>query len=166
MNKPCYFISSRRSTLWVVTIIALLPVIITSYLVSRMPAVGEGSEFSEPLHLNLFRAGMVLFSGVLFYPVCWLSGRYVLSIHRNEEVLEVKIWSLLGTRHHRIPLSSTTTETSVQYHEGSLQIPMKPWVMAPWYSVRLKGWRKWVIDAQGDFPYGEDELRDLLKGLV
>lgn len=165
MNKSCYYFSNRQSTLWLVTIISFLPIAIISYIVSRMPAVGAGSEFSETWHLNLFRSGMILFSGVLFYPMCWLSGRYVLSIHQGDVVVEVKIWSLLGTRHHRMPLATATEQSQVAYHEGSLQIPLKPWVKAPWYAVRMKGLRKWVIDAQGNFPNGEDELLALLQRL-
>jgi hypothetical protein len=133
-----------------------------------MPAVGEGSEFSDPLHLTFFKVGMILLSGLLLYPILWLSGRYVLSIHKQEhdEAIEVEIWSLLGNHNrYRIHLENGTSEKNIQYHKGKLQLPLKPHVMAPWYAVRLKGHRKWVIDAQGDFPHGEDELADLFAQL-
>lgn len=116
-----FFRSEREPTLWAVLALSLFPVALAAFLLSlRSPAEPAGA-FGGGLPAWLFRAALLLVSSVLFWPMAWLSGRYVLRVDRRADGrLSFTTWTLLG--HRDRPWSGSRVSTpSPRYvpREGS-----------------------------------------------
>ena len=81
-----------------VALLSLLPVVLTLWLLSGpagMIEAGMGAGWAG----WIFRGALVAVSSVLFWPVAWLSGRYVLSAATPAAgPLRLSVWTLWGRR--------------------------------------------------------------------
>jgi hypothetical protein len=98
-STPALLFRSRREPLlWLATLLSLLPIALAVFLLvlnarAQIPDEPPGGATG----LWLFRGTLVLVSSVLFWPMVWLSGRYVL---RSERMADGRVsfntWTLLG----------------------------------------------------------------------
>ncbi|MCE9521756.1 MAG: hypothetical protein K8S25_04910 [Alphaproteobacteria bacterium] len=92
------FRSRREPLLWLATLLSLLPIaLVICLLILNAKAQFPDEIPGGAIGLWLFRGTLVLASTVLFWPMVWLSGRYVL---RSEETADGHVnfstWTLLG----------------------------------------------------------------------
>jgi len=92
------FRSRREPLLWLATLLSLLPIALTVFLLilnarARIPDELPGGTTG----VWLFRGTLMLVSTILFWPMVWLSGRYVLrSEGTTDGLVSFNTWTLLG----------------------------------------------------------------------
>lgn len=94
----------------------------------------------------------IVLGSAMFIALCWLSGRYVLTIVRVEnekEFIQVKTWSVLGfyktRKYHRNILKKYA------YFRGESAYYEAPSVKAPWFRLKTPNGKWLVVDARGEF---------------
>lgn len=147
--------SRRGYLLWGLLLITLAPVPLSTWLVSLPSETQLLAEFDSLSAGRVWQAAMVALSSVLFWPMYWLSGRYVLTVEVEADgVLRLRLWTLLGPRMQewRQPFAGG------EMHDGRADIQ----ATAPWTGYRTPTGRLLVMDGHGEFPRGEDALRTVL----
>lgn len=92
------FRSRREPLLWLITLLSLLPIALAVFLL----ILNARAQFTDELPggtigLWLFRGTLVLVSSILFWPMVWLSGRYVLrSEWTTDGHINFSTWTLFG----------------------------------------------------------------------
>lgn len=148
------YLSGRAHLLWLALPLTLAPALLAAWLVALPTDARLLAEFGSWTAARAWQGGMVLAGTVLFWPLCWLSGRYVMRVERQPDgVLRLRVWTLLGAR---------TREWSGAFaggeeHDGG-DVP----VAAPWTGYRTPEGRLLVVDGRGEFPQGEEALREAL----
>lgn len=93
------FRSRREPALWGITLLSLVPIALAVFLLSLNSEAESAVELGSGTAVWLFRGALVLFSSVLFWPMVWLSGRYVLRTRRlTDGRVSFTTWTLLGHR--------------------------------------------------------------------
>lgn len=152
------FLSQRSRTLWLVLLLTLAPVPLTAWLVTLPSDARLLADFGTAGAAHAWQIGMVLLSTVLFWPLLWLSGRYVTRVERGADgAVCVQVWTLLGSRRH-----AWTALQGGEIHAGHGHGLPGVQVDAPWTGYRTPQGKTLVVDAQGDFPQGEDVLREAM----
>jgi len=107
-RKPALLFCSRRElALWGVTLLSLLPIALTISLLTLHARSEYAAEFGDGIGVWLFRGSLALISTVLFWPMAWLSGRYVLRAERlTDGRVSFTTWTLLGHRDRLWPGAS------------------------------------------------------------
>lgn len=147
--------SDRSLTLWLLLPVTLAPVLVVAWLLTLTSEAQLLQDFDSTGAIMIWKVGMLLLSSVLFWPMFWLSGRYVTRVeHVGAQRLRVTVWSMIGARE----TEWTAAFSGGEYHDGKLVLPYVPVVNAPWTGYRSPEGKKLVVDAQGDFPHGEDAL--------
>jgi len=154
--------SARRMLIRMVSWLSMLLPLITTMLVLRMTADNLLIEFGNIAAGRLFQFFLVSLSGIFLYAMMWLSGRYILYVTRlkNGKIV-ITTWHIVYGASTRIIAGPEYTQYAV-YHEGRSILPFAPVVNAPYVTVFIGG-KKMILDAQGDFPHGEDALMEVLK---
>lgn len=152
--------SGRDLTLRIAEIFTLLPVAITLFLLSLMTEEQIIKDLGSIEAGWAFKAGLALFSGILFYAMLWISGRYVLTVERLGENVRIRFWTVLLPRTCTWPVSAW--QGGSEFHDGKLVLPGRPIVNAPWTGLHTPEGRKLILDDQGEYPHGEDALLTLL----
>ena len=161
-NAPVLYHSDRARTLWLLLPVTLAPLIVTACLLTRVSDVQLLEEFGSVGAALAWKAGLILLSSILFWPLLWLSGRYVTQVeHVGRQRLRVTVWSLTGARETEWKAAFSGGE----FHAGKLVLPYTPIVNAPWTGYRTPEGKKLVVDAQGDFPFGEETLEAAMTQL-
>lgn len=147
--------SDRSATLWLLLPVTLAPVLVVAWLLTLPSEAQLLQDFGSTAAILIWKVGLLIFSSILFWPMLWLSGRYVTRIeHVGAQRLRVTVWSLTGAR----ASEWTAAFSGGEFHEGKLVLPYVPSVHAPWTGYRNPEGKKLVVDAQGNFPHGEDAL--------
>jgi hypothetical protein len=109
-RKPAVLFRSRREpALWGVTLLALLPVALAVLLLTLNAGAEDAAEFGDGIGVWLFRGSLALFSTTLFWPMVWLSGRYVLCAERlTDGRMSFTTWTLLEHRDRLWPGPSSS----------------------------------------------------------
>ena len=120
------FRSRREPLLWFATLISLLPIALSVFLLILNARAHFPDELpSGTVGLWLFRGTLVLVSSVLFWPMVWLSGRYVLrSEGMTDGHVNFSVWTLLGhsIRHWAGPSLSQPSIWFEEDHQGTPSI--------------------------------------------
>lgn len=154
-DSPVLYRSGRSRTLWLLLAVSLAPLALVTWLLTLPSEARLLQELGSATAVLAWKAGLLLLSSTLFWPMLWLSGRYVTEVRRvGPGRLRVRVWTLLGCRAQEW----TGAGDGGEVHEGRLALPDAPLVDAPWRGFRTPGGRRLVVDAQGDFPQGEDAL--------
>jgi hypothetical protein len=151
--------SGRSRLLTLVLLLTLAPVPLSAWLVSLPAEAQLLAEFGSRGAVQAWKIGMVLLGSALFWPMAWLSGRYVTRVEQTAAGhVRVQLWTLFGTRTQewQSPLSGG------EHHEGRSHGLPGVQVDAPWTGYCTPAGKKLVVDAQGEFPRGEDALREAL----
>lgn len=155
MTATLLYRSGRGRLLWLMLPLTLAPVGLAAWLVALPDATRLLAEFGSAGAARAWQVGMVLLASALFWPLCWLSGRYVLSVESSAGGrLRLRLWTLLGprTREWQQPFAG-----GAAHDDGP-----DSQVAAPWAGYRTPEGRLLVVDGQGEFPQGEDTLREAL----
>ncbi len=156
------FYSDRQSVLWFVTLISLILPAICAFLVNLLDPNGLAEEFGTITKGRVFQIALVAFSGVFLYVMIWYSGRYVLKIVQTPAgTVRITVWSLFAGSYTR-EYHPGDFQSDHTHHAGRTYLPGVPIVNAPYTGVRLKKGKKFIIDAQGTYPFGETELEEAL----
>ena len=127
--------------------------------VGLSPGDGYGGVLA-PVGVRLAWGLTVAVLGLLFLAGMWVFGRlYATRIRYDSaaDALHIGTLELLATR---TTIVSPSDVLGSRYHHGRME---GEGVDAPWFTVRLKGWRgPLIVDAQGVFPDRELAAR-LLK---
>lgn len=160
-NNKILFTSDRSGLLWFFWILALALLVFIMWLVSLMPHEEMIRSFGSVRGGRIFQAALTLVGSVFVWPMLWISGRYVERIERLEnDVLKIQTWTIFGSKTKTWP-ESAWKNAQKKYHDGQLKLDDRE-VNAPWFSARPEGGKKLVIDAQGEFPDGEDALMEII----
>lgn len=147
--------SGRTATLWLLLPVTLAPVLVVAWLLTLPSEAQLLQDFGSSAAILIWKIGMLIFSSILFWPMLWLSGRYVTRVeHVGPQRLRVTVWTLAGARTREWNAAFSGGE----FHAGKLVLPYAPIVNAPWTGYRTPEGKKLVVDTQGDFPFGEDAL--------
>jgi TMEM70/TMEM186/TMEM223 protein family len=124
---------------------------------------GDGSKNPAPLWQRIvFAAAIVCISISMFVPM-WLYLKYYtvrLSCTPDTGQMTVETMRLFGVSTRT--LSSSQIE-SATFHRGKFDNGLTVSVNAPWFRVKVKEGRGFLLDAQGRF-FDADALDKLLKG--
>jgi hypothetical protein len=147
--------SGRSRTLWLVLILTLLPVPLSAWLVTLPSEARLLAEFGSLNVARFWQAGMVLLGSALFWPLFWLSGRYVTRVETTAEgSLRVQLWTVRGPRTETWPALR-----GGEHHPGHSHGLPGVQVAAPWTGYRTPAGKTLVVDEQGEFPQGDEALR-------
>lgn len=161
-TAPLLYQSDRSRTLWLLLPVTLAPLLVVAWLLTLASEAQLLHEFGSVTAVLSWKVIMLLFSSILFWPLLWLSGRYVTKVeHVAPQRLRVTVWTLTGAQENEWQGAFSGGE----FHEGKLILPYAPIVDAPWTGYRSPDGKKLVVDMQGDFPFGEDALEAAMTRL-
>lgn len=100
--------------------------------------------------------GLPFFLGMLVYQRYYATRLVYLS---DGDEIRVHTLALFGDRERTIPISRVE---SASYHRGKLHIPGGVYVDAPWFWVRVRGGRSFLLDVNGQFSH-EHLLKKILS---
>jgi hypothetical protein len=158
MNPPTLLYCSRRGRLlWALVFVTLAPVPVSAWLVTLPAEAHLLAEFSSQRAVWLWQAGMVLLGSTLFWPLLWLSGRYVTRVERTADGVRLQLWTLRGTR-----TEEWRRLDGGEHHPGRSHGIPGVQVTAPWTGFCTPSGKTLVVDEQGEFPQGEAALREAM----
>lgn len=152
MGNRVLFLSSRLTTLRVVTLVACLPVPLNAWLIasaSRSEWVDEAGAF----WWWLIPVGLVAVTLVMPAAMFLLHNRYVLRLERSADQLRLTTFLLWGRRTVELPISAFKT-AHVRHDAGQAAYGRGPVVNAPSLQARLPDGRRLIFDAGGEAPEG------------
>lgn len=147
--------SGRAGLLWLLVPVTLAPALLAAWLVALPSEAQLLADFGSTAAARAWQVGMVALGSLLFWPLCWLSGRYVLRVEQPAAgAVRLRLWTLLGarTREWQRPFAGG------EAHDGLSDVQ----ATAPWTGYRTPEGRLLVVDGRGEFPQGEDALRTAL----
>jgi hypothetical protein len=157
------FYSDRQRVLWFVVLISLAVPAVCVFLVNLLDADGLAEEFGTITRGRVFQIALVAFSGVFLYVMIWYSGRYVLKVVQTAAgTIRITVWSLFAGSYTR-EYQTGDFQSNTTHHAGKTYLPGVPVVNAPYTGVRLKKGKKFIIDAQGTYPFGETEFEEMFS---
>lgn len=160
-SQALLYTSGRTVLLWFLLLIAVSLLAIVTWLASLLPHEEMVRSFGSVAGGRIFQAGLVLISSIFVWPMVWISGRYIIRVEkRNESAVIIHMWTIFGVRIKVWPIEAWSGSHS-HYNHGQFEADDRK-VDAPWRSVKPAGGKKMIIDMQGDFPYGEDALLEVL----
>lgn len=149
------YVSRRSRTLWLVLLVTLAPVPLSAWLVSLPDEARLLADFGSLGAARIWQVGMVLLGSVLFWPMLWLSGRYVTQVEATAGGgVRVEVWTLLGPR-----TEDWTALRGGEFHAGQSHGLPGVQVDAPWTGYRTPAGKRLIVDEQGEFPEGHEALR-------
>lgn len=160
-TQPLLYTSGRTILLWFLMLIAILLLAVVAWLASLLPEEEMIRSFGSVTGGRFFQLGLILIGSIFIWPMLWTSGRYIVRVEkRNEVSVIIHTWTIVGVKIKTWPLEAWANSHS-HYNDGEFEADDRK-VDAPWRSVKPAGGKKMIIDMQGDFPYGEDALLEVL----
>jgi len=152
----------QKLLLWFVVLISVATAVFTTVMVFSMTEESLHKEYNSMASARTWQIIMLILGNVFLAVMVWMSGRYVFSITKQDDAyLTVVVWHLLlFQRKKTIPL--TAFKKTIEYHEGKANYPGVPNVHAPWIGMKPLGYKKMIIDLQGEFPHGVNTLVELI----
>lgn len=160
-QQKLLFTSDRTIVLWFLWILSLLVLLIVAGLASLLPPEEMIRSFGSIRVGRIFQTVLIVGGSVFIWPMLWLSSRYVIRVEllqANQFV--IKTWTIFGIRSKVWSLADWEKSTR-KFHHGKFELDDRK-VNAPYTTVRAASGKKMIIDMQGDFPYGEDALMEVL----
>jgi len=111
---------------------------------------------SLALGLLISLPGIPFFIGMLAYQRYYATRLVYLS---DGDEIQVHTLALFGERTQRIEVSQVE---SASYHSGKMHIPGGVYVDAPWFWVKVRGGRSFLLDVNGQFSH-EDLFKKILS---
>jgi hypothetical protein len=155
------FYSDRQTVLWFVVLISLILPAVCVFLVNLLDAGRLADEFGTVTKGRIFQIALVVFSGLFLYVMIWYSGRYVLKVVQTPTAtIRITVWSLFAGSYTK-EYHPVDFQSGHALHTGRTYLPGVPIVNAPYTGLRLKTGKKFIIDAQGTYPFGEAKFEEI-----
>ncbi len=154
------FRSDRQLTLRFVTLVCLIPVPLTTWLLT-LPPTWDDTPFGPLFWWVLPLCGLAL-AATLPASLFLLHDRYVIQLERLPTGLwRLQTFLLWGQRTRELDLDAMIG-AQLREHEGRFDATEVPSVNAPWLEAKLVTGKQLIFDRQGSAPQGWEALRGVL----
>src|SRR5690606_4576987 len=152
MNSKILYRNKRTFTLHAVSLLTLRLSFFTFYMIFLSPDEFF-AEFSSTASGIAWMIFFLIAGNSMLFCMFWLSGRYVLEIHKYDvqgEIM-VKTWSISGSyRRKNYPHSILENR---KFHFGHANFSHVPQVNAPWWQLKTPSGKSLIVDLNGDFSH-------------
>ena len=153
-TENLFFNSGRILGLRFVTLVCLIPVPLTLWLVSSLPPNGWNDNPFGPALWWVIPTALIALAAVLPLSLRLLHDRYVLRLERNADGTWQLTTLLLWGRRVRAFSSDDLAGATLEEDEGRFDSRLTVSVSAPFLRVRLPSRQQLIFDRQCEAPHG------------
>lgn len=155
---------SQKIKLWFVAGVCIVCSLFTCFMVFGITPSDIRQDHISIYTARAWQAVLLLVGNVMLGGMLYLSGRYVLQIEEKEDgSLMLELWTIIGIT-KKVLLAAGSWEQRSSMHEGQSNFLGTPMVDAPWIGLKTKKGKRYVIDADGDFPQSAFYFFSIIEG--